>query len=143
MLRKISIALILLCLLSSTACASDGEKFLSVKNVTIKSSGAELYIYIDYQLSPFTKIYLWLFGGKAIAPELLNSLHGFNDLGVLEIRDNGATLVSKNSVKEISGYYVFYGGKIDQPVNLVIDVSYGNAKHFENTKEIPPFWISK
>ncbi len=141
--QKIAIALILICLLSSTALASNGANFLSLKKVTIKSSGSDLYIYLEYELSIFAKFYLWLLGGKAIEPELVNSLHGFNDLTVLEISGDGALIISRNSVKEAGNYYLFYGGAIDQPVNLRIEVPHSTAKQYENTKEIPPFWISK
>ncbi|MEM2934014.1 MAG: hypothetical protein QXL78_03710 [Methanocellales archaeon] len=151
MLKKKAIALILILTLlillislsSSLALASNGEKFLRLKKATIKSSGSDLYIYLEYELSIFAKFYLWLLGSKAIEPELVNSLHGFNDLSALEIKSDGAVLISRNSVKEAGSYYLFYGGSIEQPVNLRIEVPHSTVKQYWNTQEIPPFWISK
>jgi hypothetical protein len=136
------ILILLICLLSSTAlAAAGGEKFLSLKKVTIKASGSDLYIHLEYELSLFAKFYLWLIGGKAIEPELVNSLHGFNDLTAQEIKGDRAVFISRNSVKEAGSYYLFYGGTIAQPVSLRIEVPYSTAKQYENTKEIPPFWV--
>ncbi|MEM2924654.1 MAG: hypothetical protein QXJ68_03080 [Methanocellales archaeon] len=128
---------------TDSALALNGEKFLKLKKITIKSSGPDLYIHLEYELSIFAKFYLWLLGGKVIEPELVNSLHGFNDLSALEIKSDGAVLISRNSVKEAGSYYLFYGGSIEQPVTLRIEVPHSTAKQFDNTKEIPPFWISK
>ncbi len=140
MLRKLFATLMLLCILISIVYASDGENFLSIKSVTIRSSGADLNIYMEYQLSIFSRLYLLLFGGKSIEPKLLSSLHGFGELSVTDLRDYGANLTAKNSVKESGGYYLFYGGKIDQTVSLIIELPHSTIKRYENTREIPPFF---
>ena len=138
-MKRLILILIILVALATAPVASAG--CLQVTKTTMQFNGTDAVFILDYKLDFLVKIYVLAFGSANIAPEIEARFTSFDDVSVMKIGCEQATVVVKN-VSHYSNEYYFhnshdFGMTIEK---LVVELPDGYSRTYLSTNQTPDIY---
>jgi hypothetical protein len=113
-------------------------KYIHVDSIVIQFDKANADAYIEYRLSLFAKAYMFVFGSKNLEPKIKEIFADFEEVKILEIGSNSASLRITNISKKSDQYYLHESRKFGvQPDTLTLVYPDGTRRNTLNPKTTP------
>lgn len=81
-------------------------KYIHVDSIEIQFEKTDATVSINYHLSPFAQVYVFMFGSKNLEPKIKEIFSGFHEVKIQKIGRSSASLQIQNISKEYGGYYL-------------------------------------
>ena len=113
-------------------------KYIHVDSIVIQFDKANADAYIEYRLSLFAKAYMFVFGSKNLEPKIKEIFADFEEVKILGIGSNSASLQITNISKKSDQYYLHESRKFGvQPDTLTLVYPDGTRRNTLNPKTTP------
>ena len=141
----VAIALIISAVLMAARVSpvTDSEQFreggyIHVDSMEIQFKKADATVSMEYHLSPFAQVYIFLFGSKNLEPKIEEIFSKFQEVKITKIGRSSATLQIKNISRKSDEYYLHESKTLGVKTDvLTIVFPDGTEISKEHTKETP------
>lgn len=115
-------------------------KYIHVDSMVIQFEKTDATVSIDYHLSPFAQVYIFLFGSKNLEPKIEEIFSKFHEVKIQKIGRSSASLQILNVSKISDGYYLCNSCELGVQSDVVTFVypPKGVKKSYEHVKVTPP-----
>ncbi len=113
-------------------------KYIHIDSVVIGFNKSNANVHVEYRLSPFAEVYIFLFGSKHLEPKMKEIFADFSDVKILKIGRNSASLLVSNISRKSDQFYLHESRKFDvQPDILTLVYPDGTRRNILNTNSTP------
>ncbi len=113
-------------------------KYIHLDQVTIEFDKTDAEVSIQYHLSPFSQVYMFLFGSSHLEPKIREIFFDFSDITIEEIGRTHAKVLVKDISRQSNGYYLHDSRQFGlRPDMLTLVFPDGSRRNAENAKETP------
>ena len=113
-------------------------RYIHLDQVTIEFDKTDAEVSIEYHLSPFAQVYMFLFGSRHLEPKIQEIFFDFDDFTIQEIGRTHAKVLVKDISRQSSGYYLHDSRQLGiKPDTLTLVFPDGIQRNAENAKETP------
>ena len=123
-----------LVIMPSSAVTED-EQFIHINRMIVTFENTDGTVEIDYDLDLFTKTYVFLLGSRNLEPTFEKMFFDFEDIEIIEIRQDNAVILLKNISRQSGDYYLHDSCELGAKVDVLIFIyPNGSTKVLENTR---------
>jgi hypothetical protein len=113
-------------------------KYIHLDQVTIKFDKTDAEVSIEYHLSPFAQVYMFLFGSSHLEPKINEIFFNFSEVTIQEIGRTHAKVLVKDISRQSNDYYLHDTRQLGmKPDMLTLVFPDGSRRNAENAKETP------
>lgn len=107
-------------------------KYIHVDSIEIDFDRTDANVNVQYHLSPFAEVYMFLFGSKNLEPKIREIFANFTEVKILQIGRNSAFLQITNISREKDKNYLHDSREFGVSTDNLILVSPQGTKRLEN-----------
>lgn len=113
-------------------------KYIHIDSMVIQFNKTDANVNVEYRLSPFAKVYIFLFGSKNLEPKIKEIFADFKIIKIWDIGSNSASLHVTNISRKSDPYYLHESRKFGvQPDVLTLVYPDGTRRNIQNPKSTP------
>jgi hypothetical protein len=110
-------------------------KYIHLDSMEIVFNRANAEVNINYHLSPFAQVYMFLFGSRHLEPKIREIFFGFENVQIQRIERTSASILIKDISRQSGEYYLHESKELGmQPDNLFIVYPDGTRRNLQRTK---------
>lgn len=118
-------------------------KYIHLDHVIIEFDKTDAEVSIEYHLSPFAQVYMFLFGSRHLEPKIEEIFFDFSDVEVEEIGRTHAKVLIKDISRQNDENYLHDSRELGiQPNMLTLLYPDGTERNTEYAKETPNTFYS-
>lgn len=115
-------------------------KYIHVDSIEIDFDRTDANVNIQYHLSPFAEVYMFLFGSKNLEPKIREIFANFTEVKILQIGRNSAFLQITNISREKDQNYLHDSRELGVSTDNLILVSPQGTRRLENQNSTGNFF---
>lgn len=113
-------------------------RYIHLDQVIIEFDKTDAEVSIEYHLSPFAQVYMFLFGSRHLEPKINEVFFDFDEVTIQEIGRTHAKVLVKDISRQSSEYYLHDSRQLGiKPDTLTLVFPDGTRRNAENAKETP------
>ena len=113
-------------------------KYIHIDNMMITFDKTDANVNIQYHLSPFAEVYIFLFGSKHMEPKIKEIFFDFQNVEIQTIGRDSATIQIKNISRQSEENYLHDSHELGiQPDMLTIVYPDGTRRNYEYAQTTP------
>ncbi len=113
-------------------------RYIHLDQVTIEFDKTDAEVIIEYHLTPFAQVYMFLFGSSHLEPKIKEIFFDFNEVTIQEIGRTHAKVLVKEISRQSNENYLHDSKELGmQPDMLTLVYPDGTMRNVENAKETP------
>jgi len=113
-------------------------KYIHINSMVIQFNKTDANVNVEYRLSPFAEVYIFLFGSKNLEPKIKEIFADFKVIKIWNIGSNSASLQVTNISRKSDQYYLHESRKFGvQPDVLTFVYPDGTRRNIQNPKSTP------
>jgi hypothetical protein len=114
-------------------------KYIHLDSMEIVFNKTDAEVNINYHLSPFAQVYMFLFGSRNLEPKIREIFFNFSNVQVQKIERTSASVLIKDISRQSGEYYLHESREIGmQPDTLTIVYPDGTRRNLQYTKFTQP-----
>ncbi|HWR25276.1 MAG TPA: hypothetical protein VN278_03480 [Methanosarcina sp.] len=114
-------------------------KYIRLDSVEIAFNKTDAEININYHLSPFAQVYMFLFGSKNLEPKIREIFFDFENVQIQKVERTSASVLIRNLSRQSGGYYLHESRELGmRPDTLIIVYPDGTRRNLQRTKFTQP-----
>ena len=118
-------------------------KYIHINSMVIEFNKTDADVQIQYHLSPFAQVYMFLFGSKHLEPKIEEIFFDFDNIEVQKIGRTSAVIHIKDISRQSDEYYLHDSRMIGmQPDVLTLVYPDNTRRNIEHAKETPYVFYS-
>lgn len=112
--------------------------YIHLEKVEVKFDGPDANVDIQYQLSPFARVYMFLFGSRYLESKIEEIFFDFEESTVQRIEGTQATIRINNISRQSDGWFLHNSQKLGlQTDTLTLVDPDGNRTDYDRISVIP------
>jgi hypothetical protein len=118
-------------------------KYIHIDSMVIEFDKTDADVQIQYHLSPFAQVYMFMFGSKHLEPKIGDIFFDFENIEVLKIGRTSASVHVKDISRQDNEYYLHDSRELGmQPDVLTLVYPDKTRRNIEHAKDTPDIFYT-